>query len=123
MQDGLPVAVTWGPGEEEHGSNDWSGPAGNGIRQIPTNLEELVALCEKAQTVCRRRYRADAFCRGGRHADRFDFRTDQQRPQWAVPPRRHRRRAAASLPSVLRTRQVSAGTLGMHRRHHGGSGL
>ena len=48
MKDGLPVAVTWGPGEEPL-VRDLVKAAGNGIRQIPTTLEELVALCEKAR--------------------------------------------------------------------------
>ena len=48
MKDGLPVAVTWGPGEEEM-VRDLVRAAGDGIRQIPTTLEELVALCEKAR--------------------------------------------------------------------------
>ena len=48
MKDGLPVAVTWGPGEEKL-VKDLVRTAGNGIRQIPTSLEELVALCEKAR--------------------------------------------------------------------------
>ena len=48
MKDGLPVAVTWGPGEEGM-VRELVNAAGNGIRQIPTNLEELVALCEKAR--------------------------------------------------------------------------
>jgi heptosyltransferase I len=48
MKDGLPVAVTWGPGEEKM-VRDLVRVAGDGIRQIPTTLEELVALCEKAR--------------------------------------------------------------------------
>jgi ADP-heptose:LPS heptosyltransferase len=48
MKDGLPVAVTWGPGEEKM-VKDLVRTAGNGVRQIPTSLEELVALCEKAR--------------------------------------------------------------------------
>ena len=48
MKDGLPVAVTWGPGEETL-VRDLVKAAGSGIRQIPTTLEELVALCEKAK--------------------------------------------------------------------------
>lgn len=48
MKDGLPVAVTWGPGEEGM-IRDLVRVAGEGIRQIPTTLEELVALCESAK--------------------------------------------------------------------------
>lgn len=48
MKDGFPVAVTWGPGEEGM-VRDLVRAAGNGIRQIPTTLEELVALCERAK--------------------------------------------------------------------------
>ncbi|HET9132165.1 MAG TPA: glycosyltransferase family 9 protein, partial [Terriglobia bacterium] len=48
MHDGLPVAVTWGPGEEEM-VRTIVRTAGNGIQQVATNLEELVALCEKAR--------------------------------------------------------------------------
>jgi lipopolysaccharide heptosyltransferase I len=48
MADGLPVAVTWGPGEESL-VRKLVRAAGDGVRQIPTNLEELVALCESAK--------------------------------------------------------------------------
>ena len=48
MKDGLPVAVTWGPGEEDR-IRDLVRAAGNGIHQIPSTLEELVALCEGAK--------------------------------------------------------------------------
>ena len=48
MRDGLPVAVTWGPGEEEMVQAILR-TGGDGIHQVPTNLEELVALCEKAR--------------------------------------------------------------------------
>jgi len=48
MKDGLPVAVTWGPGEESMVRNLVKA-AGAGVRQIPTTLEELVALCERAK--------------------------------------------------------------------------
>jgi lipopolysaccharide heptosyltransferase I len=48
MKDGLPVAVTWGPGEEDM-VRELVSAAGNGVLQIPTTLEELVALCEKAR--------------------------------------------------------------------------
>src|SRR5499427_416872 len=48
MKDGYPVVVTWGPGEEEL-VRKLVHAAGNGIREIPTNLEELVALCESAR--------------------------------------------------------------------------
>jgi len=48
IKDGLPVAVTWGPGEE-HLVRKLVDSAGNGVREIPTSLEELVALCEKAK--------------------------------------------------------------------------
>jgi ADP-heptose:LPS heptosyltransferase len=46
--DGLPVTVTWGPGEDDLVSKLLR-TAGNSVRQVPTNLEELVALCEKAK--------------------------------------------------------------------------
>ena len=48
MSDGLPVAVTWGPGEEEM-VRRLVRTAGEGVRQVQTNLEELVALCEWAK--------------------------------------------------------------------------
>ena len=48
MKDGIPVAVTWGPGEEGM-VKELVRAAGNGVRQIPSTLEELVALCEKAR--------------------------------------------------------------------------
>ena len=48
MKDGFPVAVTWGPGEEEL-ARRLVRSAGNGIREIPTTLEELVALCQAAR--------------------------------------------------------------------------
>jgi ADP-heptose:LPS heptosyltransferase len=48
MGDGLPVAVTWGPGEEEL-VRRLVRSAGNGVREVSTTLEELVALCEKAK--------------------------------------------------------------------------
>lgn len=48
MNDGFPVAVTWGPGEESLAKR-LIRSAGNGVREVPTTLEELVALCEKAR--------------------------------------------------------------------------
>ncbi len=48
MNDGLPVAVTWGPGEERL-VRRLVRSAGNGVREVATSLEELVALCEKAR--------------------------------------------------------------------------
>jgi lipopolysaccharide heptosyltransferase I len=48
MADGLPVAVTWGPGEEEMAQRLLAA-SGNGIRTVQTNLEELVALCQGAK--------------------------------------------------------------------------
>jgi heptosyltransferase I len=48
MKDGVPVAVTWGPGEESMVKTIVRA-AGPGLRQIPTTLEELVALCERAK--------------------------------------------------------------------------
>jgi lipopolysaccharide heptosyltransferase I len=48
MKTGLNVAVTWGPGEEEL-VRTIVRTAGDGIRQIPTTLEELVALCQRAK--------------------------------------------------------------------------
>jgi len=48
MKDGLPVAVTWGPGEEPMVKSIVKA-AGPGVRQIPTTLDELVALCERAK--------------------------------------------------------------------------
>jgi len=48
MSDGLPVAVTWGPGDEPM-VRQLVNKAGKGIAQIPTTLEELVALCEKSR--------------------------------------------------------------------------
>ena len=48
ISDGLPVAVTWGPGEGDL-VRRFIGATGNAVRQIPTTLEELVALCETAR--------------------------------------------------------------------------
>jgi heptosyltransferase I len=48
MNDGLPVVVTWGPGEETL-VRRLVRRAGDGVREVPTSLEELVALCEKAK--------------------------------------------------------------------------
>jgi len=48
MDDGLPVVVTWGPGEEKL-VRRLVKTAGTGVREVPTTLEELVALCEKAK--------------------------------------------------------------------------
>ena len=48
LKEGLNVAVTWGPGEEEMVRTIVQ-TAGDGIRQIPTTLDELVALCGKAK--------------------------------------------------------------------------
>ena len=48
MNDGLPVAVTWGPGEDEM-VRRLVHTAGNEVRQVRSNLEELVALCEGAK--------------------------------------------------------------------------
>ena len=48
INDGLAVAVTWGPKEEDLAKRIVKS-AGNGIRQVPTTLEELVALCERAK--------------------------------------------------------------------------
>jgi heptosyltransferase-1 len=48
MADGVPVVVTWGPGEEPL-VRKLVHAAGKNIVQIPTTLEELVALCEKSR--------------------------------------------------------------------------
>src|SRR5438093_1861038 len=48
MNEGHPVAVTWGPGEE-HLVRRLARSSGYGVREIPTTLEELVALCETAK--------------------------------------------------------------------------
>jgi len=48
MNDGLPVVVTWGPGEETL-VRRLVRRAGDGVREVPTTLEELVALCENAK--------------------------------------------------------------------------
>jgi lipopolysaccharide heptosyltransferase I len=48
MNDGHPVVVTWGPGEEEL-KRRLVRSAGHGIHEIPTTLEELVALCGTAK--------------------------------------------------------------------------
>ena len=48
VNDGFPVAVTFGPGEQQLASR-LVRAAGNGVRQIATSLEELIALCEKAR--------------------------------------------------------------------------
>jgi heptosyltransferase-1 len=48
MHDGLPVAVTWGPGDESLVRKLVSA-AGKDILQVPTTLEELIALCERSR--------------------------------------------------------------------------
>jgi heptosyltransferase I len=48
MNDGHPVVVTWGPGEEDL-VRRFVRSAGRGVHEIPTKLEELVALCETAK--------------------------------------------------------------------------
>jgi lipopolysaccharide heptosyltransferase I len=48
VADGLPVAVTWGPGEESL-VRTLLKVGGSGIHQVSTNLDELVALCEGAK--------------------------------------------------------------------------
>src|SRR5215813_11822007 len=48
VADGLPVTVTWGPGEEGL-VRTLLKAGGAGIHQVSTNLEELVALCEGAK--------------------------------------------------------------------------
>jgi lipopolysaccharide heptosyltransferase I len=48
MNDGHPVVVTWGPGEEDL-KRRLVRSAGRGVREVPTTLEELVALCETAR--------------------------------------------------------------------------
>ncbi len=48
ISDGFPVAVTWGPGEEEL-VRRLVAAAGPGLREIPATLDELVALCETAR--------------------------------------------------------------------------
>ena len=45
MKDGIPVVVTWGPGDEAM-VRKLVEVGGKGIVQVPTTLEELVALCE-----------------------------------------------------------------------------
>jgi lipopolysaccharide heptosyltransferase I len=44
MNDGHSVVVTWGPGEEEM-VRRLVRSAGHGIREIPTTIEEFIALC------------------------------------------------------------------------------
>src|SRR5262249_25678499 len=51
MNDGHPVVVTWGPGEEEL-VRRLVRSAGRGLHEIPTKLEELVALCVTANLFC-----------------------------------------------------------------------
>jgi lipopolysaccharide heptosyltransferase I len=48
MQDGHPVVVTWGPGEEDLVRRLMKA-AGPGVREVPTNLEELISLCEMSR--------------------------------------------------------------------------
>jgi lipopolysaccharide heptosyltransferase I len=48
MNDGQTVVVTWGPGEEDL-VRRLVRSAGSGVREIPTTLEELIALCETAR--------------------------------------------------------------------------
>ena len=47
MNDGYPIVVTWGPGEE--GLPRRIKQKAPEVREIPTTLEELVALCETAR--------------------------------------------------------------------------
>jgi lipopolysaccharide heptosyltransferase I len=46
--EGHPVVVTWGPGEEAL-TRRLVRSGGGSVREIPTTLEELVALCENAR--------------------------------------------------------------------------
>jgi lipopolysaccharide heptosyltransferase I len=46
--DGIPVALTWGPGEEKLAKQVMAA-SGNQAHDVPTTLEELVALCEGAK--------------------------------------------------------------------------
>src|SRR4029078_12826604 len=48
MASGYPVVVTWGPGEVEM-VRRLVRAAGSGVREIPTTLEELIALSESAR--------------------------------------------------------------------------
>jgi lipopolysaccharide heptosyltransferase I len=48
IRDGYPVVITWGPGEEELAKR-LIGKAGKGVREVPTTLEELIALCQTAR--------------------------------------------------------------------------
>src|SRR5437016_186332 len=48
MSDGFQVVVTAGPGEEDM-VRRLRQAGGNGLREVPTTLEELVALCETAK--------------------------------------------------------------------------
>jgi heptosyltransferase-1 len=48
IDNGLPVAVTWGPGEKGI-ADEIQGLAGESARLIPATLQELVALCERAR--------------------------------------------------------------------------
>jgi heptosyltransferase I len=48
MNDGYPVVVTSGP-EEEDMRRRLIRAAGGGVKEIPTTLEELIALCESAR--------------------------------------------------------------------------
>ena len=48
LDDGLPVAITWGPGEDDIAS-EVQAVAGDRVRMIPATLQELVALCERAR--------------------------------------------------------------------------
>jgi heptosyltransferase I len=47
LNDGFPVVVTWGPGEE--GLVRTLKEKAPGVREFPSSLEELVALCETAR--------------------------------------------------------------------------
>ena len=48
IDNGLPVAVTWGPGEKGL-AEEIQGLAGESARLVPATLQELVALCERAR--------------------------------------------------------------------------
>ena len=48
LDDGLSVAITWGPGEDGIASQVQA-VAGDKVRMIPATLQELVALCERAR--------------------------------------------------------------------------
>jgi ADP-heptose:LPS heptosyltransferase len=114
MKDGFPVAVTWGPGEEGM-VRELVRSAGNGIRQIPTSLEELVALCEKAKLFVG----GDTVhaLRGSSRTYRFDFGPTSSGRNGPFRRRISSERRLACRPCYEREK-CPLEHAGMHRAHY-----